>query len=312
MNIVITGGAGFIGSNLIDYILENDKNCKITVIDALLFDTYKYIKDKKITFINGNVTDEVLSMKLCKNIDVVFHLAANSGVIPSVKNPRLDRKYNVDGVFNYLESSARNGVEKFIFASSGSVLGEKNELLHEEMFARPESPYSASKLAGEAYCYAYYKSFGLNTTALRFSNVYGPYSFHKKLNLIPKYMMDKLSNNQKFCVYGDGYQTRDFIYVKDLVKALYLFATRDTEKGGLFQMASGTYYEINKVISFLETSMNKYCKNKIELVYKPMRKGEVRNTRVDNTKFLNTFKDFNFTDLEKGLDETAKWFYENW
>jgi len=311
MHYLITGGAGFIGSNLINYILKKDKASKITVIDNLLFKTDDYIKSEKINFINDDISNDILAMKLCKNVDVVIHLAANSGVIPSLKNPKLDKKYNIDGTFNYLNASLMSNVKKFIFASSGAVLGEKPELLHEEMVAKPESPYAASKLAGEAYCLAFAKSFGLNTTILRFSNVYGPYSLHKKLNLIPKYIMDRLLQNKEFCVYGDGKQTRDFIYVKDLVKALYLFSNSETKKGEIYQLASGKYYEINNVLNILSSIMDKYNKNTIKLVYKPMRKGEVKNVFINNKKFMNTFKGFEFTDLEKGLNETAKWFNEN-
>lgn len=193
-NFLITDGCGFIGVNLVDFLLQKGIQ-NIRIFDNLSVGTkedlaevcdFKEINAEDIEstpcgneLVVGDIRDEDLYMKVCKGIDVVVHLAANTGVAPSVEDPRKDMEINVIGTFNLLEASRKNNVKKFIFASSGAPLGEVDPPIHEEIAPKPVSPYGASKLCGEAYCSAYYRTFGLKTVVLRFGNVYGPRSKHK-------------------------------------------------------------------------------------------------------------------------------------
>ena len=149
-------------------------------------------------------------MKVAKGIDTIIHLAANTGVGPSIEKPQVDMSVNIIGTFNYLEASRVNKISKFIFASSGAPIGEVEPPIHEEIPPHPLSPYGASKLAGEGYCSAYKNTFGIETVVLRFGNVYGPGSINKS-SVVAKFIR-KAINGDILEIYGDGMQTRDFIY----------------------------------------------------------------------------------------------------
>jgi len=199
MNWLITGGCGFIGLGLIKDLLASGgatirtvdnflvgtredlaKACVFTERDPAKPETWgtDFAKDR-VELIPGDILDDALARKLAEGMDVIVHLAGNTGVAPSVEDPRADCMNNVIGILNYLEAARHAGCKRFVFASSGATVGECEPPLHEEMPAHPVSPYGASKLAGEAYCSAYKRSFGMDTVALRFSNVYGPLSSHK-------------------------------------------------------------------------------------------------------------------------------------
>src|SRR5574340_1222907 len=195
---LITGGCGFIGTSLIAYLLKEKPEVKIRVLDNLsvgtkddLTEVCNFIETTQtqsssliaqstpIELVVGDVRDYNTCLKCCEDIDIVVHLAANTGVAPSVENPRYDMEVNVIGTFNMLEATRRSKIKKFIFASSGAPLGEIEPPINEEKAPKPVSPYGASKLAGEGYCSTYYRTFGVQTVALRFGNVYGPGSGHK-------------------------------------------------------------------------------------------------------------------------------------
>ena len=202
---LITGGCGFIGTSLIAQLLKEKPKTKIRVLDNLSVGTKEDLAEVcnfvevdvshgislhsscaedfsdhfEVELITGDVRDYDTCSQCCIGIDIIVHLAANTGVGPSVENPRLDMEANVIGTFNMLEAARKNNIGKFIFASSGAPIGEVDPPIHEEKVPRPVSPYGASKLAGEGYCSAYYRTFGIKTIALRFGNVYGPLSKHK-------------------------------------------------------------------------------------------------------------------------------------
>ena len=237
MNWVITGGCGFIGSRLVNALLLDGKN-NVRVIDNLSVgsenDLQKISKFRKITTLDasqpqglelvvGDILDQELISKVCFRSDVIVHLAANTGVVQSVNDPGHDLQTNVIGTVKMLEAARENGVSKFIFASSGAPLGDVQPPMHEELATHPKSPYGASKLAGEAYCSAYFHSFQIDTVSLRFSNVYGPGSSRKN-SVIAKFIKSALSK-ETLEIHGSGEQTRDFIYVDDLVKAIIRLLT---------------------------------------------------------------------------------------
>ena len=196
LKYLISGGCGFIGTTLVKRINNEQPNAKIRVLDNLCVgsreDLANVCRFEEIGFTQLGLNPEISHHQLviedikdpnvceqcCRNIDVIVHLAANTGVGPSVENPRFDMEANVIGTLNMLEAAKKQKVARFVFASSGAPIGEVEPPIHEKLAPRPVSPYGASKLAGEGYCSAYYRTFGVKTTALRFGNVYGPGSHH--------------------------------------------------------------------------------------------------------------------------------------
>lgn len=191
---LITGGCGFIGTSLIKQLRHRYPEARVRVLDSLLVGTRADLAEvcdyretaadstldiqegppDAVQLVVGDIKDFDTVSRCCEGIDIIVHLAANTGVAPSVEDPRTDMETNVIGTFNMLEAARRNGVQRFIFASSGAPVGETEPPIHEEKAPRPVSPYGASKLAGEGYCSAYYRTFGVKTVSLRFGNIYGP------------------------------------------------------------------------------------------------------------------------------------------
>jgi len=247
---LITGGCGFLGCSLVDNLLKEQH--VVRVVDNLSTGTRadlakvtdfveKSIDELQdspdgVELIVGDILDDQLALTVTKGCDVIVHFAANTGVGPSVEDPRGDCMANVIGTFNYLEAARINKVPRFIFASSGAPAGEVEPPIHEELPPHPVSPYGASKLAGEGYCSAYYRTFGIDTVMLRFGNVYGPGSLHKS-SVVAKFIREAL-NGETLEIYGDGFQTRDFIYVDDLIDAVMLAVNTPNIGGEAFQIAT--------------------------------------------------------------------------
>ena len=245
--------------------------------------------------------------RACRDVDIVVHLAASTGVAPSVDNPHFDMESNVVGTLNMLEAARGAGVGKFIFASSGAPLGDVEMPIHEGRAPRPVSPYGASKLAGEGYCSAYYRTFGLHTAALRFSNVYGPRSTHKS-SVVHKFIKEALSG-KTLDVYGDGDQTRDFIYVDDLVKTIILAAK--TEIGGeVFQIATNLETTVNEISLLIKELVEKNTDIQVEIVHSEFRKGDVKRNYSDISKAKKFLGFSPKVDLKEGLEKTLNWFVE--
>jgi UDP-glucose 4-epimerase len=259
-NVLITGGCGFIGLRLLQSL--NNLNMNLRILDNLsvgrsedienklkinITASEKAIWDENIQLIVGDITDFETVNMCARGADVIIHLAANTGVQPSISDPIMDCNINVCGTLNTLEAARKNKCKKYIFASSGAPLGDQCPPLHEELVPKPVSPYGASKLSGEAYCRAYNKSFGLHTSMLRFSNVYGPGSKHKA-SVVSKFIQ-KILSQDGIEINGDGTQTRDFIYVDDLVRAINLAMLNS--HSGIFQIATGIETSINALIEDL-------------------------------------------------------------
>lgn len=300
MNWLITGGCGFIGTSLVNKLLS-DKSEKHNIrildnlstgrrSDLLAISSFNEIKDlnnlckspKGLELVIGDVLDDNLAYLIAKNIDIIVHLAANTGVGPSVDDPRSDCHINVIGTFNYLDAARANKVPRFIFASSGAPAGEVKPPIHEEMAPHPVSPYGASKLAGEGYCSAFHKSFGIDTITLRFGNVYGPGSMHKN-SVVAKFIRKAISG-ETIEIYGDGTQTRDFIYIDDLIDALISSANLNNIGGEIFQIASG-----------METSIEELTVNLIKV----LKENNVKGTKVINREPRNGDVNRNYSDTSK-------------
>ena len=217
VRFLITGGCGFIGRSLISTLVKTQPQAGIRVLDNLSVGTKEdlaevcefvevtadeVIEEKRVVFIPGDIRDPKTCELVTKNVNCIVHLAANTGVGPSVEEPRADMETNVMGTFNMIEAARINGVPKFVFASSGAPAGAVTPPIHEEIAPHPVSPYGSSKLAGEGYCSSYHHTYGINTVALRFGNVYGPGSKHKT-SVVAKFIRQAL-DNETCEIYGDG------------------------------------------------------------------------------------------------------------
>lgn len=295
--IFITGGAGFIGANLVKYFLDRG-NCNITVYDNLSSCTKenleRAVKDSRqegeVRFIEGDILDFTKLNRAVKGHTAVIHLAAHTRVIESLENPGENFEINSKGVFNILEASRKNKVKKFIFASSNASLGEQISPINEKMVPRPLSPYGATKLFGEALCCAYFHSYGLKTVSLRFANAYGPYSEHKT-SVVARFIK-RVKEGKPLEIYGDGNQTRDFIHAKDICRAVYLSLNYDQSNyniwGEVFQIGTGKETKIKDLADMLRENITA---KKSKLYFIKPRKGEIRRnfSHIDKARKILGF-----------------------
>lgn len=319
MNCIITGGCGFIGVNLVKRLI-NVPDVKIKIIDDLSVCSdnllkkvcdYKIYKSSKDHFSDTVTlfTVDILSKKvynICKDADVIIHMAALPGVRESVLFPKLWYKNNVEGTFNILNAAKCNKVDKFIAASSGSCLGEITTCADESMPVHPLSPYAATKVFLEAILESYHHSYGMNTVSLRFSNVYGPYSLHKN-SLIAKYIKDSLLKDI-FTVYGDGNQTRDFIYVDDVVDVILNLLKLDKLLGIPYHVCYGHVYSVRAVISSLNDILTSNGLSTPSCNYANPLKGDSFTNQATNKKISELLKWSPKVCLEDGLLKTFDWF----
>jgi UDP-glucose 4-epimerase len=323
MNWLITGGCGFIGRNLIKELDLTKGLDSVRVLDNFsvgrpedldyVGKNYRTVStseanwdNKHVDIVEGDILDSDLAIEVVRGADVIVHLAANTGVGPSVEDPRSDCMINVVGVFNYLDASRISGVKRFVFASSGAPIGECNPPIHEELACHPVSPYGASKLAGEGYCSAYARSFSVETVALRFGNVYGPGSTHKS-SVVAKFIRQAL-NRETWEIFGDGSQTRDFIYIKDLVNAIVLASEVEGIGGEVFQIATNHETTVNEITDKLVDVLNSNSVEDINVVHGPKRVGDVMRNFSDTTKAQQVLGWKTAFTLTEGLHETVNWF----
>lgn len=315
----ITGGMGFIGSALVQRLLLDEQN-NIIIYDSLVeqssmpasivsrMGSPESGKGVQAKLIVGDILDYDLLSKSCSQASVIVHLAANTGVAPSVEDPKSDCRTNVLGTLNVLEAARASSCSRVVFASSGAPLGDQTPPLHEELAPHPASPYGASKLAGEAYCSAYFHAFGLHTTALRFGNVYGPGSWHKG-SVVAKFIKEALAG-AAWEIYGDGSQTRDFIFIDDLVNAILTSASADTSGGEVFQIATSketTVQNLSLVLSELLAESG-YLRTQIQFTSK--RAGDVERNYSDTSKAREKLGWEATTTLREGLARTLSFFLE--
>lgn len=319
MNWLITGGCGFIGKNLVAELLRRDPNYSIRILDNLSVGSREDLasvctfteatadaatwNNNAVQLVVGDIMDDALANVVTKGTDAVVHLAANTGVGPSVENPRMDCTTNVIGTFNYLDACRINGVKRFVFASSGAPIGECTPPIHEELAAHPVSPYGASKLAGEGYCSAYARSFGIETVALRFGNVYGLGSTHKS-SVVAKFIR-RAMNGETLEIYGDGTQTRDFIFTGDLLDAIYKAGTTPNIGGEVFQIATNKETTVNELLDIMVPIMEKHGIENVKVIKTDPRLGDVMRNFSDTTKAKNVLGWTSTTSLEDGVEKTV-------
>lgn len=305
-NILITGGGGFIGSNLVE---ELSKNNNVSIIDNLSTGKRNNIQDFNVNFIEGSITDLNTLKRICKDIDYVFHLAALASVPRSVKEPKIVNEVNITGTVNVLIAAKDLNVKKVVFASSSSVYGDTPTLPKiEAMKPNPLSPYAVSKLSGEYYCKVFYEVYGLPTTSLRFFNVYGPRQdpSSEYAAVIPKFIQ-LVSENRSPVIFGDGTQTRDFTYVKDVVNALILAAESSKADGEVINVAGGKRITINDLAHIIAKLMN----SDITPEYTDMRLGDIEHSLADITKGSELIGYNPKFSIEKGLEHTISYLINN-
>jgi UDP-glucose 4-epimerase len=303
MKVLVTGGAGFIGSNLVRHLVSARQH-EIAVLDNLSVGLTEHGLPREARFLRGDFTDRETMAQALRSIDVVVHLAALSGVIDSVEDPGPSFEVNVAGSFRLLELARRLGVRKVICASTGgALLGDVAPPISESHAPAPLSPYGASKLAMEGYCSAFAGAYGLACTTLRFSNVYGPFSGHKK-SVVAAFTKQAL-RGEPLVVYGDGTQERDYLFVGDLVRGVEAVIGRDIV--GTFQLGSGRPTSLLQLIDALKV----IAQRKLDVRHEPARRGEVHRTWCDVSKARHAFGFATPTTLPDGLRATWSWFAEN-
>jgi UDP-glucose 4-epimerase len=299
-NALITGGAGFIGRHLADYLTRQD-DVTVTVIDNESLGHRKHLDLDQVRFIEGDLRNRDDLRGALEGQDVVIHLAADTRVIESIADPAHNFESNVIGTFNLLELSRELGVGRIVAASTGgAILGDVEPPVHEQMAPQPTSPYGASKLMLEGYLSAYSSSYGISTCALRFSNIYGPRSFHK--GSVVAHFFKQVLEGEKLVVYGDGSQTRDYLYVGDLVEGIWTAVQSPAQ--GAFQLGSGKPTNLNQLIDLMRTVTGL----DLDVVYEDFRAGEVRDTWCQIDKAREGFGFDPATGLEDGLAQTWEWF----
>jgi len=268
-NILVTGGCGFVGSNLVRKLVN--EGYQVSVLDNLSRGREEYIADLDVKLFKGDITSTESCEEAFKGIDKVIHLAAYGSVVESVADPIKNFEMNVIGTFNVLNLAVKNNVKKLIFSSTGGALiGNATPPVSEQSLPKPISPYGASKLCCEAYCHAYAKSFDLNTVCLRFANVYGPNSYHKT-GVINKFF-HAVKDDVPFVLFGDGNSSRDYIHVSDLVNGIFLAMSNDDVNNDVIHIAAGREITLNELA---ETVISVAEKEGHPIHYKEARKGEV-------------------------------------
>lgn len=297
---LITGGLGFVGTNLIPLLIDQS-NCEITVLDNLSNPSGDLNIGTDIELIEGDIRDIQLVDKAVRSKDVVIHLAAHTRVIDSIEEPLLNFEVNTRGTFNMLDSMRRHGVNTIVNASTGgAILGEVEPPVNETIVANPASPYGASKLAAEGYCSAFSQSYGMNAVSLRFSNLYGPHSRNK--GSVVSTFIRQIKEHGKITVYGDGEQTRDYLYIQDLARGIADAVSRKVS--GVYQLGSGIPTSINELIKLIRSEINV----EFDVEYKAYRPGELMHTYCNIAKARSDIDYSPAIPLDKGLRKTIDWF----
>ncbi len=305
MKFLITGGAGFIGSNIAAHLAE--KGDQVRILDNFSSGRWANIEGlpNAVEVIEGDVRDYWTVSKAVEGVDYVLHQAALPSVPRSVKNPLTSNAVNIDGTLNVLEAAKNAGVRKFVFASSSSVYGESEELpKHEEMSPSPLSPYAITKIACEHYCRVYWELYGFPTVSLRYFNIFGPHQdpASEYAAVIPRFITALLEGRPP-TVYGDGHQSRDFTYIDNCVEANVLAATNDQIVGTHFNVACGGQFTLIELLDRLQTIIGVQIKAR----HDPPRQGDIRHSFAAIDKLVK-FGYRPAVGFEEGLRKTVEFF----
>ena len=302
MNILVTGGAGFIGSHIVKAYI--DAGHSVTIIDDLSTGEMKLVNPEATFYKLGIHSPEVKNVLEKEKISVINHHAAQISVTKSVLDPMLDANSNIIGTLQLLQNAVSLGIEKFIFASTGGAMYGEQKIFpaSENHPCQPLSPYAISKLCAEYYINYFGTRHGLNTTVLRYSNVYGPHQNpHGEAGVVAIFCQ-RLMEGLPPLIYGDGEQTRDFIYVRDIARANNL--ALEPECKGVFNVGTGKETSVN----YLTKVLIKISGTDLTIEYNPARNEEQRRSSIDSRKLLKRFGWEPCVSLEKGLVETFDYF----
>ena len=303
---VVTGGAGFIGSNIVERLVADNND--VTVIDNLLTGRIENLKDvmSQITFVKGDIQNLDLLKNEFDGVDYVLHQAALPSVPRSIEDPISSNQNNVDGTLNVLVAARDAGVKRVVYAASSSAYGNTPTLpKHEGMAPDPLSPYAITKLIGEQYCKVFYDIYGLETVSLRYFNVFGPKQDPNShyAAVIPKFITAMLDDDRPI-IYGDGEQSRDFTYVQNNVDANLLACTAPKATGKMFNIACGARITLNQLVKLMNDILGK----EIEPIYENERAGDVKHSLADIDLARDVLGYEPIYGLEDGLQKTVEWF----
>jgi UDP-glucose 4-epimerase len=299
---LVTGGAGFIGSNLVALLAS--RGHQVVVVDNLSSGYRENIPPRNdVTLVEGDVRDRAVLDDVMTGVDAVFHMAASVGNTRSIDDPMLDSDVNVLGTIQVLEGARRHGVRKVVFSSSAGIFGELKTLpIGEDHAAEPDTPYGASKLCAEKQCLAYAKLYPLECVCLRYFNVYGVNQRYDAYgNVIPIFAR-RILRGEIATIYGDGEQTRDFVNVRDVAEANYRAAS-STGVSGAFNVGSGTRITINALVTMMAAASEMAP----TIQHGPPRKGDVRHSLADTRRAQAAIGYTPAVDLAEGLAEYMRW-----
>lgn len=303
MKILITGGAGFIGSNLAKYFLK--KGVPVVVLDNLSTGYRENVPaHSDLTFVQGDILDPETLDRAILGCDRVCHLAAAVGNVRSIETPAEDSRINVIGTLHVLDAARKTGIRKFVYSSSAAIFGEPVAMpIGEEHPLAPDSPYGVSKLAGELHARCYAKIYEMDVICLRYFNVYGPNQRYDAYgNVIPIFATKK-RRGEPFTIFGDGEQTRDFVHVDDVAQANFLAATRPNV-GGTYNIGSGRSITVNHLAKIMNEAGEEAA---VKVHYTDARKGEVKHSLADIGKARKKLGYVPSRELESGLADYMKW-----
>jgi UDP-glucose 4-epimerase len=296
---LVTGGAGFIGSNIVEHLLREGH--EVVVLDNLL-SGYRENLFPDARFIKGDIRNEQVILEAAQGVEVIFHLAASVGNTRSIEHPIDDSEVNVIGTLRILEAARRLNVRKVVFSSSAGIFGELKTLpISEDHPVEPDSPYGASKLAAEKMCLAYHKLYGLEAVCVRYFNVYGVRQRYDAYGNVIPIFAHRMLNDMPVIIFGDGEQTRDFVNVRDVVQANYKAAL--SHASGAFNIASATSITINE----LAIKMRAVCGRDTVIEHAAPRKGDVRHSLADVSAAHAAFGYIPSVGFDEGLAEYMAW-----
>jgi UDP-glucose 4-epimerase len=306
---LVTGGAGFIGSHLVEALLE--KGCAVKILDNLStgrLENLTHVRER-VNFFQGDIRDTRLLAEAVRGCDVVFHQAAMVSVPKSVENPIESLEINDLGTLRVLEAARKNGVRKAVLASSCAVYGNDPQLpKHEALPLKPMSPYAVHKLIGESYARLYTELYGLETACLRYFNVYGPRQDPSSpYSGVISIFLSRAIKRQRPIIFGDGAQYRDFIYVKDVVRANMLAAESSAASGNVYNIGTGSFLRILDLWKAIRDRLAVH----IEPEFAPCRLGDIRESLADVHRAREHLGFEAQYPFDIGLDATLKWYMEN-
>jgi nucleoside-diphosphate-sugar epimerase len=306
MRYLVTGGAGFIGSNTVDELVRRGHS--VVVLDDLSAGKEENMGEirGKITFVKGSITDLEIVRRACHEADYVLHLAARTSVPRSVKDPLETNRINVDGTLNVLVAARDAKVKRVVFAGSSSAYGETTILPKvETMEPAPISPYGVSKLVGESYAKVFERCYGLETVSLRYFNVFGPRQDPRSpySGVLSKFITAALEDEQPM-VFGDGEQSRDFTYIENVVQANLLACEAPRANGKVFNVGTGVRFTLNATLRLLEKISGKAMDAK----YEPPRDGDIRDSQADIRQARELLGYDPQVDFQAGLQRTWDWY----